>query len=107
MTGEAVAFTATVTTGGAPATGSIVFSVTGSEGTTATCDGGDTQPVATSGGVTTATCSFAKGLLGKPLVYTVTAKLVDPNYKAPTATLTQVDRQVADQHHDLGLFRDR
>ncbi len=90
VTGEAVAFTATVTTGGAPATGSIVFSVTGSQGTTATCDGGNTQNLATSGGVTTATCSFAKGLLGKPLVYTVTANLVDPNYKAPTATLTQV-----------------
>ncbi len=90
VTGEAVAFTATVTTGGAPATGNIVFSVTGSEGTTATCDGGNTQPVSTSGGVTTATCSFAKGLLGKPLVYTVTAKLVDPNYTAPTATLTQI-----------------
>ena len=90
VTGEAVAFTATVTTGGAPATGSIVFSVTGSQGTTATCDGGDTQNLATSGGVTTATCSFAKGLLSKPLVYTVTANLVDPNYKAPTATLTQV-----------------
>jgi large repetitive protein len=90
VTGEAVAFTATVTTGGAPATGSIVFSVTGSEGTTATCDGGNTQPLVTSGGVTTATCSFAKGLLGKPLVYTVTANLVDPHYKAPTATLTQI-----------------
>jgi hypothetical protein len=90
VTGQAVSFTATVTTGGAPATGSIVFSVTGSTGSTATCDGGNTQSLSTSGGVTTATCSFAKGLLGKPLFYTVTAKLVDPNYKAPTATLTQL-----------------
>jgi Bacterial Ig-like domain (group 3) len=89
VTGQAVAFTATVTTGGAPATGNIIFTVTGSEGTTATCDGGNTQPLTTSGGVTTATCSFAKGLLGKPLFYTVNAHLVDPNYKATDATLTQ------------------
>jgi Bacterial Ig-like domain (group 3) len=89
VSGQPVSFTATVTTGGAPATGDIVFSVTGSEGTTATCDGGNTQPVATSSGVTTATCSFAEGLSGKPLYYTVTAQLQDPNYKAPDATLTQ------------------
>jgi hypothetical protein len=88
VTGQAVAFTATVTTGGAPATGHILFTVTGSEGTTATCDGGNAQPLTTSGGVTTATCSFAKGLLGKPLYYTVTATLVDPNYTG-SATLNQ------------------
>jgi large repetitive protein len=90
VTGQPVAFTATVTTGGAPATGSIVFSVSGADNSTATCNGGDTQNLATSGGVTTATCSFPKGLPGKPLVYTVTANLMDPNYKAPTATLTQI-----------------
>ena len=89
VTGQAVAFTATVTASPGPATGSVVFSVVGSEGTVATCDGGSSQPVSTTGGVTTATCSFAKGLLGKPLYYTVSAKLVDPSYKAPTATLTQ------------------
>jgi large repetitive protein len=89
VTGEAVSFTATVTTSGAPATGSVVFSVVGSESTVATCDGGNTQPVSTSGGVTTATCSFAKGLLGKPLFYNVSAKLVDPNFTAPKATLVQ------------------
>ncbi len=89
VTGQAVAFTATVTTGGAPATGKILFSVVGSEGTTATCDGGNIQPLMTSGGMTTATCSFAKGLLGKALFYTVTAKLVDPNYTGST-TLSQV-----------------
>ncbi len=90
VTGQAVAFTATVTASGAPATGKIVFSVVGSEGQVANCDGGNIQPVSTSGGVTTATCSFAKGLLGKPLFYNVSAKLVDPNYSAPTATLVQL-----------------
>src|ERR1700722_13227054 len=83
VTGEAVSFTATVTTSGAPATGSGVFSVVGSESTVAPRDGGTAQPVATSGGVPTATCSFAKGLLGKPLFYNVSAKLVDPNFTAP------------------------
>jgi hypothetical protein len=71
VTGEAVSFTATVTTSGAPATGHVLFSVVGSEGNVATCDGGNFQPVSTSAGVTTATCSFAKGLLGKPLFYNV------------------------------------
>ena len=89
VTGQAVAFTATVTTGGAAATGKILFSLVGSEGTTATCDGGNIQPLMTSGGMTTATCSFAKGLLGKALFYTVTAKLVDPNYTG-SATLSQL-----------------
>ncbi len=90
VTGQAVAFTATVTTSGAPATGKIIFAVVGSEGQVATCDGGNAQPVSTTAGVTTATCSFAKGLLGKPLFYNVSAKLVDPNYTAPTATLVQL-----------------
>jgi large repetitive protein len=89
VTGQAVSFTATVTTGGAPATGEIVFSVVGADNSTATCDGGNTQSLATSAGVTSATCSFAKGLPGKPLFYTVTAHLQDPNYKAPDATLNQ------------------
>jgi hypothetical protein len=89
VTGEPVAFTATVTASPGPATGVIVFSVVGSDGTVAICDGGDTQPVSTSGGVTTATCSFANGLLAKPLYYTVSAALTDPQYKAPTASLIQ------------------
>jgi Bacterial Ig-like domain (group 3) len=89
VTGQAVSFTATVTTGGAPATGKILFSVVGSEGTTASCDGGNLKSLMTSGGMTTATCSFAKGLLGKPLVYTVAATLVDPHYTG-SATLSQV-----------------
>ncbi len=89
VTGQAVAFTATVTASPGPATGTITFSVVGSDGSVANCDGGNLQPVATSGGVTTATCSFANGLLGKPLYYTVSATLKDHNYTAPTATLTQ------------------
>ena len=89
VTGEAVTFTATVTTSGAPATGSIDFAVVSSEGQVANCDGGNTQPVSTSGGVTTATCSFAKGLLGKPLFYNVSATLMDPNYTG-SATLVQL-----------------
>ncbi len=89
VTGDPVAFTATVTALPGPATGHVVFSVVGSEGTVATCDGGATQPVSTTGGVTTATCAFASGLPGKPLYYTVSATLVDPHYAAPTATLIQ------------------
>jgi large repetitive protein len=88
VSGAPVTFTATVNTGGAPATGRILFTVVGAEGSTATCDGGALQPLTTSGGITTAACSFAKGLPGKPLYYTVTAKLVDPNYTG-MATLTQ------------------
>ena len=90
VTGEPVTFTATVTASpGPPFTGSIVFGVVGSQGAVATCDGGDTQPLSTTEGVTTATCSFADGLPGKQLNYTVSAKLVDPHYTAPTATLVQ------------------
>ncbi len=59
----------------------------GSDTSVRTCDGGDTQPLSTSGGVTTATCSFAGGL--SALSYTVSASLVDPIYTAPTATLVQ------------------
>jgi hypothetical protein len=93
VTGEAVSFTATITTSGAPATGDVVFSVVGADGTVVTCDGGDTQPISTSGGVTTATCSFADGLLRSPLFYTISADLVDPNHTAPTATLIQQIRK--------------
>ncbi len=90
VTGEAVTFTATVTASpGPPFTGSIVFGVVGSQGAVATCDGGDAQPLSTTEGVTTATCSFADGLPGKQLNYTVSANLVDPHYTAPTATLVQ------------------
>jgi hypothetical protein len=88
-TGQAVTFTATVTTSGAPATGVIDFSVVGEDSTVVSCDGGDTQPLTTADGVTTATCSFADGLLAQALRYTISANLMDPNYTAPTATLVQ------------------
>ncbi len=90
VTGEAVAFTATVVASPGPATGNVVFSVTSSVGKTATCDGGDTQPVSTTGGVTTATCSFAAGLAGRGLYYTVSATLADPLYKGTATPLIQV-----------------
>ncbi len=93
VTGQAVTFTATVTASPGPVTGDIVFSVVGADGTVVTCNGGDTQPVSTTGGVTTATCSFADGLLGGALYYTVSGTLVDPNYTAPTATLVQQIRK--------------
>jgi hypothetical protein len=91
VTGEPVTFTATVTaSSGPPFTGSIVFSVVGSLGNlSATCDSGNTQPLSTTDGVTTAECSFAGGLLARALHYTVSADLVDPHYTAPTATLVQ------------------
>ncbi len=80
--GQAVTFTATVTPSGPPPpTGSVVFSVVGSGGTTATCDGGDTQPLSGS----SATCSFAAGLTARPDFYTVTATLKDPNYNTPVS----------------------
>jgi hypothetical protein len=67
-----------------------VFSVVGSLGNfSVNCDGGNTQPLTTTEGVTTATCSFAGGLLARALHYTVSADLVDPHYTAPTATLVQ------------------
>ena len=93
VTGESVTFTATVTASPGPASGDVDFSVVGADGTVATCDGGDTQPVSTSVGVTTATCSFAGGLRSSALYYTISATLVDPNYTAPTATLVQQVRK--------------
>lgn len=89
MTGQLVAFTATVTASPGPATGNIIFSVVGANGQVATCDGGDTQPLSTTGGVTTATCAFANGLKARPLYYTVSATLSDPNYTAAVASLVQ------------------
>ena len=84
FTGQAVSYTATVTgitpPGAGSPTGSIVFSVTGG-GETANCQGGDTQPLSGS----SATCNIPGGLQTKPLSYTVTATLQDPNYKSPVA----------------------
>lgn len=88
--GETVTFTATVGTGAAPGsgtpTGSVVFTVTGANDTTATCDGGDVSPL--SGGA--AQCTFSAGLGASGSPYTVTATLRDPNFTTPTpATLTE------------------
>ena len=83
-TGQAVSYTATVTgitpPGAGTPTGSIVFSVVGG-GDTANCQGGNTQPLSGS----SATCNIPGGLLTRPLSYTVTATLQDPNYKSPVA----------------------
>ncbi len=43
------------------------------------CSGGDTQPISAS----SAQCNFPSGLSGKPLSYTVSATLSDPNLKSP------------------------
>lgn len=95
VTGQPVTFTATVSVdppgSGIPA-GSMVFTVTGNSNnpTTVSCDGGSVHPITTSMGVSTATCGFAKGLPSKPLSYTVSATLSDPNFKSPVAgTLTE------------------
>ncbi len=90
VSGQSVSFTATITGITPPGTGtpmgSIVFSVVGSNGTIATCHGGDTVLLSGS----SATCNFPKGLPASALSYTVSATLSDPNYKSPVAgTLVQ------------------
>jgi hypothetical protein len=89
VTGQAVTFTATVTATPGPATGDIVFLVVGSDGIVVNCDGGNTQPLVTADEMTTAMCSFAQGLSGSIRSYKLSAKLVDPQFKAPTARLVQ------------------
>lgn len=90
VSGQPISFTATILSvsppgSGAP-TGNVVFSVVGSTGTTITCDGGATVSLAGS----SAQCNFSAGLLAKPLSYTVSATLSDPNFKSPAAgTLVQ------------------
>ena len=81
--GQAVTFTATVTpSGSGTPTGNVVFTVVNTNGVAQqTCDGGNTQPLVG----TSATCTFAAGLPAKPLSYTVTATLQDPNYSTPIA----------------------
>jgi hypothetical protein len=88
VTGQPVTFTASILTVAAPGagtpTGSILFSVVGGSPpnqTTVTCDGGDTVPLSGGG----AQCNFSGGLPAKPLSYTVTATLVDSNFKSPVA----------------------
>ena len=85
VNGQPISFTASVTgiapPGSGTPNGSILFSVVGSNGTTRTCDGGNT--VALSGA--NASCNFATGLAAKPLSYTVSASLVDANFKSVVA----------------------
>lgn len=107
VTGQPVTFTATISVdppgSGNPA-GLVVFTVTGNSSppTTATCGGGNSQHITTTMGVSTATCSFAAGLPGKPLSYTISAALSDPNFKSPVAgSLTQ---QVAKAATTTTLF---
>jgi large repetitive protein len=88
--GQPVAFTATVTginpPGSGTPTGSIVFSVVGGNGMTATCQNGDTQMLSGSSAV----CNFPNGLPAGALTYTITANLQDPNFNSPVAgTLVQ------------------
>jgi len=88
VNGQPVSFTATVTGVNPPGTGmpadgsTMLFSVVGSNGTTRTCDGGSNSVVLAGG---SATCNFAAGLAAKPLSYTVSATLQDPNFKSPVA----------------------
>jgi large repetitive protein len=90
VSGQPISFTATITGINPPGmgtpTGSIVFSVVGSNGTNETCQGGDTVPLSGS----SAACNFPAGLPASALNYTVSATLQDPNYKSPVAgTLVQ------------------
>lgn len=92
--GEALTFTATVGAGMAPGSGipagSVVFTVTGDDGTTETCDGGDVSPVTGS----TAQCAFSEGLGASLSPYTVTATLRDLNFTTPTpASLVETINQ--------------
>jgi hypothetical protein len=92
VNGQSVSFTGTVSppAGAGTPTGSLVFNVTASTGQAETCDGGNT--VALTG--LSAVCNFAGGLSARPLSYTVTATLQDPNFKSPVAgsLVQQVNR---------------
>ncbi len=94
-TGQPVSFTASITSvtppGSGTPNGTITFSVVGSNGTVANCDGGNTQTL--SGG--SATCSFAKGLSSNPISYTVTATLKDANFKASSSASLVLQTQKA------------
>lgn len=105
VTGQPVTFTANIAVNspgvGTPS-GSVVFSVvgTGPPATPVTCDSGDTQPISSS----SATCSFSAGLQPKPLTYTISATLSDPNFKSPVAgTLVQAVSKAATMTSEFGL----
>jgi hypothetical protein len=88
-TGQAVTFTATVTsTPHHVPGGQVTFSITGADASTVNCDAGDVQTL-TSG---TATCGVAAGLLAASGPFTVVAQYadtVDSSYQASTGTRTQ------------------
>ena len=89
-TGQAVTFTATVTsTPHHVPGGQVTFSITGADASTVNCDNGDLQTL--SSGV--ATCGVAAGLLAASGPYTVVAQYVDTvdsSYQGSTGTRTQV-----------------
>lgn len=89
-TGQAVTFTATVTsTPHHVPGGQVTFSITGADTSTVNCDAGVVQTL--SGGV--ATCGVAAGLLAASGPYTVVAQYadtVDSSYQGSTGTRTQV-----------------
>ena len=93
-----MSFTATITgidpPGAGTPTGSIVFTVVGSDGTVETCQGGDTVPLSGLNAV----CNFPKGVPATSLTYTVTATLSDPNFQdSGGASLVQpVNRAASD-----------
>jgi large repetitive protein len=104
VNGQPVTFTANIAVnppGSGTPTGSVVFSVVGNGSPmTAICDGGDTQPISS----LSATCSFSAGLQAKPLSYTVSATLSDPNFKSPVAgTLVQPVSKAATMTSVFGL----
>ncbi len=82
VTGQAVSFTATVTPG---ATGSVTFTITPTEGSAVTCNGGDTVPVSGS----TATCSVpSDSMLAEGSTYGVSANYGgDSNYSTSSGSL--------------------
>jgi hypothetical protein len=75
VTGAPVTFTATVTHLSAVPTGTVVFTVTGTDLTPFTCDGGNSATLSPngSGPGSVATCSFAGGLQASDSSYAVTA----------------------------------
>jgi large repetitive protein len=89
VSGQSATFTAkAVASGHGTPGGQFTFTITGSDASTVTCDGGNT--VAFTGG--TATCTVAAGLLATGGPYTVSAAYVDTldtTYQAGTGTRVQ------------------
>ena len=85
VSGQAVSFTANVTSGG---TGTVVFTITPSHGSAVTCTGGDTVPVSSSAAI----CSVpADSLLAAGSTFGVSANYSgDGNFMSSTGTLSPV-----------------